>query len=182
MCVCVVWLPLRYRGVREERCVKVLESICRFSDRHSKLVDAFKKTFEFYNCLAEAKFGTRRTFNLSQIASEKAELYSAWKSCCVSEMPVITLTHSPSEAETLITVSKFDDQVCISSAGKSLPKILTLYDSDGYRHRQLVKSDDDVRQDRTVQTVLSSINCVSTLNMGIEVFVDDLLVDCLSSD
>ncbi|OZJ05391.1 hypothetical protein BZG36_02011 [Bifiguratus adelaidae] len=75
-------------------------------------------------------------------------------------LPIITvdLPVSPNgDYEGVTTVVKFDDQFQ-TVGGINIPKSFKVYGSDGKEYRQLVKRDDDIRQDALMQQVFAVLN------------------------
>lgn len=66
----------------------------------------------------------------------------------------------PTAASTVAYIQQFEDQITIAPQGISIPKIVWVRDSEGRRHKQLVKGNDDLRQDAVMQQLFGLLNVV----------------------
>lgn len=105
--------------------------------------------------LAEVKSTKGRTLQL-----EKLKIGSFW----LTELPAIpppTLEIPVSSVgyKNAPVMEKIDSRISIASSGISLPKVVTVFLSDGKRHRMLLKhGTDDLRQDAIMEQVFDKVN------------------------
>lgn len=64
----------------------------------------------------------------------------------------------------LPTIARFDSLVQMIPTGLSRPRIVSLWDSAGLLHKQVVKGRDDLRPDAVMEQLFYLLNCVSTKN------------------
>ena len=58
----------------------------------------------------------------------------------------------------IVTISAFDRTIRLATSGVNVPLILELLCSDGKKHKQLLKSADDLRQDAVMEQVFKLVN------------------------
>jgi len=66
----------------------------------------------------------------------------------------------PTAASTVPYIEAFEEEISIAPQGISVPKIVWVRDSEGRRHKQLVKGHDDLRQDAVMQQLFRLLNDV----------------------
>jgi ataxia telangiectasia mutated family protein len=62
-------------------------------------------------------------------------------------------------------VDSIQPEFSIADSGKSLPKILTLVDAQGRLHKQIVKGNDDLRNDAVLQQLFSLVDSATSASM-----------------
>lgn len=58
----------------------------------------------------------------------------------------------------IVTIVSFDPRIHLATSGVNVPLIIELLCSDGHRHKQLLKSADDLRQDATMEQLFKLVN------------------------
>lgn len=120
-----------------------------------KIVAGLVGGFKFYLALAMAKpppvaASASRGHSLERISgySEYTKIVSAGHAC------VLTCTNSS------LGVSSIASTYTVADSGKSLPKIVQLTDTEGRVHRQIVKGNDDLRNDAILQQLFNILGVV----------------------
>ncbi|KAL4085673.1 hypothetical protein PRIC1_015009 [Phytophthora ramorum] len=78
------------------------------------------------------------------------------------EMPAVLTSHIPPQADmnysNVVRMYSFEPLFSITDSGIHRPKIIYCYGSDGERYKQLVKGQDDTRQDLVIEQVFDTMN------------------------
>jgi ataxia telangiectasia mutated family protein len=64
----------------------------------------------------------------------------------------------------VVTIARFDPRIHMATSGVNVPLILEMLCSDGKRHKQLLKSADDLRQDCVMEQVFGLVNELLQVN------------------
>lgn len=64
----------------------------------------------------------------------------------------------------IVTIAKFDPRIHMATSGVNVPLILEMLCSDGRRHKQLLKSADDLRQDAVLELLFKLVNELLQVN------------------
>lgn len=64
----------------------------------------------------------------------------------------------------VVTISSFDRHIYMATSGVNVPLILEMLCSDGKRHKQLLKSADDARQDACLEQLFKLVNVLLQVN------------------
>ncbi|GMF57537.1 unnamed protein product [Phytophthora fragariaefolia] len=79
-----------------------------------------------------------------------------------SVMPAVLTSHVAPQADldysSVVRMYSFEPQFSITDSGIHRPKIIYCYGSDGERYKQLVKGQDDTRQDLVIEQVFETMN------------------------
>lgn len=140
---------------KNESLKQIIANVKSVSKSHEKVVDSTLALWNVYRELGSHKCTTRE-FNIDR---------KIWGSIESGVSPVMTkqdeCTRSFFDGKiNFPTIFKINPLIKISEAGKSCPKIITLVDSTGNTTYELLKSNDDVRQDKIVQKTLKFLNLV----------------------
>ncbi|CAI5703841.1 unnamed protein product [Peronospora effusa] len=77
-------------------------------------------------------------------------------------MPAVLTSYIPPQADmdysNVVRMYSFEPQFSITDSGIHRPKIIYCYGSDGKRYKQLVKGQDDTRQDLVIEQVFETMN------------------------
>jgi len=65
---------------------------------------------------------------------------------------------SPAFDSSVVTISSFHPRVSVATSGVNVPLIIEILCSDGTRHKQLLKSADDLRQDCVMEQLFKLVN------------------------
>ena len=126
------------------------------------LVDSMKAAFRFYLNLAMAPIvevgsggtSTRPASKNKRLVNE-IEGFKEYASFFSNEnCPVLTSAVS--------MVKTIHPEFAVAESGRSLPKILTVIDFEGKHHKQIVKGNDDLRNDAVLQQLFSLLDAVIT--------------------
>ena len=82
----------------------------------------------------------------------------------LNSLPITTLTLPVDAQENMIKISKFNDNAQLAPSGITSPVIIDVLGNDGNEYRELVKPQDDLRQDAVMQQVFGLVNKVLLLN------------------
>ena len=83
----------------------------------------------------------------------------------LQSLPITTVPlDSYSNNNNFILISKFNDTVQLAPSGITSPVIVDVLGNDGNEYRELVKPQDDLRQDAVMQQVFGLVNKVLLLN------------------
>ena len=133
-------------------------------------VDSLRAAFRFYLNLAMTqivvgeteKFGTssrpKSGSSKHRLVSEIDGFKEYSQFFSSTECPVLTSDRG-------IAVKSIKPEFSVAETGRSLPKILTLVDIEGKLHKQIVKGNDDLRNDTVLQQLFSMLDSVTALNM-----------------
>lgn len=64
----------------------------------------------------------------------------------------------------VVTITSFDRHIFMATSGVNVPLILEMLCSDGKRHKQLLKSADDARQDACLEQLFKLVNVLLQVN------------------
>jgi ataxia telangiectasia mutated family protein len=67
-------------------------------------------------------------------------------------------TRADCDYSDVVTVQRFDTMFCLTESGIHRPRIVVCIGSDGERYKQLVKGQDDCRQDLVIEQVFDTVN------------------------
>jgi ataxia telangiectasia mutated family protein len=129
------------RAKQAELVIERLRSSSNEAQTH--IVDGYTNAFKFYFNLAMLKVVPTNT---SRAVSEIEGYPEFAKSILKKSAPILTGKG---------TIRSVEPEYAIADSGKSLPKILTVVDSTGLRHKQIVKGNDDLRNDAVLQQLFS---------------------------
>jgi hypothetical protein len=80
---------------------------------------------------------------------------------------MLTINHAlrpDGDYSDIVRIGLPEDKVTLSESGLSAPKIFSMKGSDGSCHKQLMKGNDDVRQDAVMQQVLAHVSLMLSRN------------------
>ena len=131
-------------------------------------VDAMVASFNFYLSLAmlkvvpvvEAQGSSSRPGTAVRPRRSVADVQGYREYAAAIAAGVANVLTSPS-----CTAKSILEEFSVADSGKSLPKIVTVVDTNGQQHKQIVKGNDDLRNDAVLQQLFSLIDAVTTASM-----------------
>lgn len=131
---------------------------CRNSKTVRPVLEAVESLSRFYLAVAFHDVGMNSKdprVRHVRIAFEKVKHFREAKQVAQTcRVPV------PTAASTVAYIQQFEGEITIAPQGISIPKIVWVRDSEGRRHKQLVKGNDDLRQDAVMQQLFGLLNVV----------------------
>merc|ERR1719331_2914168 len=140
--------------VKIEAAAQVLERLRKDAQIKPALV-AMETLSKFYMSVAFMKIDKNKRDALINLNTIQGYKHAA-ETCRSIPVP----TTPPAEGIAVPKVSKFIETMSIAKQGLSAPRILTLIDSTGIEHKQIVKGHDDLRQDAVMQQLFRLLNDV----------------------
>ena len=144
--------------LEQERAKQAELVIERISRDHKIVVDSMVASFRFYFNLAMLKALPEMPSGSSSRspAPKKSRLIADVEGYeefvrVVESGHTVVLTSNNIDVKIKSVESEFQ----VADSGKSLPKILTVVDNRGFRHKQIVKGNDDLRNDAVLQQLFS---------------------------
>ena len=162
-------LQLRHIGMGQSKGQKpvteqaelVVDKLIKSSSSELKtLMESMIAAFRFYYNLAMLKINPAappKKFLVTEVEGYRE--YAKSFSSSGGRTPVLTTNDGSS------FVQSIEPEYAIADSGKSLPKIVTVVDIHGRRHKQIVKGNDDLRNDAVLQQLFSLIDSATSASM-----------------
>ena len=156
----------RLDAERSKRAELIVDKIRSSSPKCKQEVDGMVAAFKFYINLAMTKVVpmpvTAGSSSRPGSSAQTRRLVSDIQGYAEYEK-IINCGHCPvltsSDGTMIKSIVK---EFTIADSGKSLPKIVKIIDSNGKSHRQIVKGNDDLRNDSVLQQLFSLLDAVSS--------------------
>eukprot|EP00477_Mikrocytos_mackini_P002047 GAHX01002240.1.p1 GENE.GAHX01002240.1~~GAHX01002240.1.p1 ORF type:complete len:1681 (+),score=253.18 GAHX01002240.1:37-5079(+) len=151
-----LFIPLRDKN---KHCQDLLENLLMTS--HGKYIKMYVDTADFYIALTEDTFKKKlQNGKVVCMSSKMDDLARKLKGSILYTADIPVNKDSSYNEEVLLphTLVSINKEMQTSPSGITRPLILKVKTSDGENHKQLLKSNDDMRQDSCVQLLFKSLN------------------------
>ena len=140
----------------------VLDRVMHTSPELEGLVDAMDGFVEMYLALAEDRWDKKKKVPVSErklsLTKSKSKVSAVRRTAGVVVVPSLPLGIEPDgEYSDAPCVHRIEDRFEVAN-GVHRPKIIEMLGTDGEKYKQLVKGDDDMRQDAVMEQVFALVN------------------------